>query len=276
MIWVLLTGSNTPPWLGGPNILYAGIYGYGFAGYESRTIESYGGTYIANGLGGQTANLGGGAFLRWNTVGAYIDFSESYFNSWTYSGKTVDDTSFYQRIGVDITWHINNESWTGIGAGIRTVRFALGNGFTFPDTTDSLVKNGRNLPIPNSNVKFLSIGVQGRYYLEAEKIYSERKGLLPWIGGYVGYAQASFEAGEPFGYVSSDASSFHVELMAGLDFYVQPWLSFWIMGGYSTFEVSFPLPPSYPYKDYYKEAHTSKSMTVVEGGIRLTFSRERY
>ncbi len=278
MIYMIISGSNTPPWLGGPNILYAGLYGYGFAAYESRTIESYDplGVYVTSGLSGQTANLGGGAFLRWNQLGIYLDFSESYYYSWGYQGETIDDTSFFQGIGVDITWHINNESWTGIGGGIRIARYALGYGFSFPDTTDSLVKIRKNLPIPNSNVRFLSIGVQGRYYLEAEKIYSERKGILPFIGGYVGYAQASFEAEKPFGYVSSDASSFHVELMLGIDFYVQPWLSFWIMGKYSTFEASFSLPPSFTYKDYYEYARTSKGTTSIAGGIKLTFSRERY
>ncbi|MEO0138859.1 MAG: hypothetical protein ABIL16_06040 [candidate division WOR-3 bacterium] len=277
MITVLLAGSNTPPWLGGPNILYAGIYGYGFAAYESRTVESYStkGDYITRGLGGQSANLGGGAFIRWNQLGIYLDFVEGYFYSWNYQNEEIKDTSFYQRIGVDITWHINNESWTGIGGGIRNVRYALGYGFPFPDTSSNEVKEGKNLPIPNSNVKFMAIGLQGKYYLEAEKLYYERKGLLPWIGGYVGYAQASFEAGEPFN-TSSDASSFYVEVMLGLDFYVQPWLSFWISGKYTTFETFFPLPPSHKYKDYYDNVRTSLGTTLIQGGIRLTFARERY
>lgn len=281
MINFLLSASNTPPWLGGPNILYAGIYGYGFASYEGRILEVYNskGAYVTEGssMGGQNANLGGGAFLRWNQLGISLDFSEAFYNSWTYKGTDYPDTSFYQRVGLDITWHINNESWTGIGLGFRTLRYASGLGFQLPDTSDSIAKIGRNVPLPNATVRFFSLGLQGKFFVEAEKIYADRRGLLPWVGGYVGYAQASLEAGEPLN-ATSDASGFHIEASLGLDFYVQPWLCFWISGRYSTFETNFPLslPSSNKYKDIYDNVRTSSGITSVQGGIRLTFSRERY
>jgi hypothetical protein len=36
------------------------------------------------------------------------------------------------------------------------------------------------------------------------------------------------------------------------------------------------LPSSNKYKDIYDNVRTSSSITSVQGGIRLTFSRERY
>ncbi len=281
MIGTLICASNTPPWLGGPNILYAGIYGYGFASYESRILEIYSskGSYVTEGasMGGQNANIGGGAFLRWNKFGLFFDFSEALYTSWTYRGEDYQDTSFYQRIGLDAIWHINNDSWTGIGLSFRTIRYALGLGFQLPDTSDNLAKMGKNVPLPNSTVRFFSIGINGRFYLEAEKIYSDRKGILPWVGGYVGYAQSSLDAGDPIN-SNSEAAGFHIEASLGLDFYVQPWLCFWISGRYSTFETTFPLvlPSSHKYKDIYDNVRTSSGITSIQGGIKLTFIRERY
>ena len=280
MIHLLFSASNTPPWLGGPNILYAGIYGYGFASYEGRILElqSSPGSYVTEGssMGGQTSNLGGGAFLRWNQLGFFLDFSEAFYNSWTYKGEDYSDTSFYQRVGLDVTWHINNESWTGIGLGFRTLRYASGLGFQLPDTSSSIVKEGKNVPLPNATVRFLSLGLQGKFSVEAEKLYADRRGLLPWVGGYVGYAQASLDAGEPMN-ATSDAAGFHIEASLGLDFYVQPWLCFWISGKYSTFETTFllTLPSNHIYKNY-DMVRTSSGITSVQGGIKLTFSRERY
>jgi len=95
------------------------------------------------------------------------------------------------------------------------------------------------------------MGVSGRLYLEVENLYSEGRGFLPWVGGHV----ASL----------------------GLDFYIAPWLGFFIEGGYTSFESNMLVSGINPeYKDYYDQVRAGYNNASVKAGIRLTWAKERY
>ncbi|NPA80291.1 MAG: hypothetical protein GXO29_04505 [Thermotogae bacterium] len=281
MIVALLAGSNLPPWMSGPNVLYVGIYGYGAADYEERVInvQSFQSPYTAKGLSSSSSHFGGGAFVRWNTWGVVLDFTEGYFYGWkpNFDDTTYVDTSFFQDVSLTLAHYKDPYSWTYVGFTVSTKRFAFGYGIPFPDTADSIVKNSINWPVPNSNVKYLSMGLSGRFYIEVEKLYSDGRGLLPWIGGHVAWAQVSFQSSDPLGNASGTGNTIYFAISAGADFYVQPWLGFFISGSFTSFESTMDLVGVNPgYRDYYDQVRTGYNNASVRAGVRLTWYKERY
>ncbi|NPB02847.1 MAG: hypothetical protein GXO39_00315 [Thermotogae bacterium] len=282
MTLILLAGSNLPPWMTGPNVLYVGLYGYGATDYQERTInaQSFKTTYTSKGLSSSSAHFGGGAFVRWNTWGVNVELNEGYFYKWKpnfQQDTTYADTSFFQDISVTIAHYRNPYSWTYVGITVSTHRFAFGYGIPFPDTSSEIVKNSENWPIPNSEVRYLSMGISGRVYLEVENLYSEGKGFLPWVGGRVSWDQVSFQSSDPLGNTSGTGNTLHFEAFLGLDYYVQPWLGFFLQASYSSFESTMELAGINPgYRDYYDQVRVGYNNTSVRAGVRLTWYKERY
>ncbi len=281
MIGLLLAASNLPPWMTGPNVLYVGIYGYGSADYEERVINVYSfkSVYTAKGLSSSSSHFGGGGFVRWNTWGVMVDLQEGYFYRWkpSFADTTYTDTSFFQNVAVTVAHFRNPYSWTYVGFTVSTRRFAFGYGIPFPDTSSDIVKNSENWPVPNSDVRYLSMGVSGRLYLEMENLYSEGRGFLPWVGGQVAWAQVSFQSEDPLGNTSGTGNTLYFAVGLGLDFYVAPWLGFFIEGSYTSFESNMLLSGINPgYRDYYDQVRAGYNNASVKAGLRLTWYKERY
>lgn len=281
MIGLMIAASNLPPWMTGPNVIYVGIYGYGSADYEERvmTIYSFKSSYVTKGLSSASSHFGGGGFVRWNTWGVSVDFQEGYFYAWkpSFAETTYTDTSFFQDIAVTLAHYRNPYSWTYIGFTVASRRFAFGYGIPFPDTSSGAVKNSEPLPVPNSDVRYLSMGISGKFYLELENLYSEGRGFLPWAGGRVGWAQVSFESRDPLGYASGTGNTLCFSASLGLDFYASPWLSFFVESRYAAMKANVLLAGLNPgYKEYYDQVRVGYNNASIKAGVRFTWYKERY
>ncbi len=281
MVALILGSSNLPPWMTGPNMLYVGLYGYGAMASEGRVIEAHSldTKFRTKGLNSEQSFLGGGAFLRWNTLGVSLDFNEGYFYRWipNYEDTTYHDTSFTQSVLVSIAKYMNNYSWTHVAFTLESRRFAFGYGIPFPDTSDPRVKEKENFPIPNSDVRYFSLGLSGRFYLEVEAIYSEGKGLLPWIGGHVAWIQLSYSSRDPFGDASAQTNTVYMKGAIGLEYYVQPWMGFFLEGNYSSLSASSEVSNVHPkYENFYDHVKVGMNRLEVKAGLKLTWRKERY
>ncbi len=261
MMMPLFIFSVLPFWEEATDVTRFYLSGWGNGAYWGRQIvyssrdEFHGGSWNRwNAMGLTWGALGG---FRRNEWGAEILYEQIPLKNWETKDDVVYDPSTRTAFYIMIKRFMNPQTHTYLGFDIRYERFN--------STKVALLHDYLNV---DNSVGGNSFGLEGKLFLENDRFNRPNRGILPWIGGYIGFYSCSYEDDNK---IASDALIPEVELNLGLKLKPWSWLDFWGMTDINLNEAQFDIDEDlglgYDYVRY------TNTIATVRVGMTLTYTR---